>query len=190
MDSFSTATPKITTQLDAQKSKIRKLADADRNNKVLTVMADRAATVSIDDIHENVDAYLQYMLGVQLLYVSLVVTRLSDAMEAHFVGLCSIQVVMDSRRVRKATSTIRDFIAINSFVFSAVFGIAMLNSFHALNVLNIVYGTAGIVLINTAYLLGELKPENGFKVFFGTVISSLHFAFVVVTFLVAGCLDV
>lgn len=143
------------------------------------------ATKVVGEVRGGLEALMQAQLATGLLYVSLSVTQLSDAMEAYLVGLCSIQLLLDAGRPRKPDNVFAAFVTLLAFVTSAVLAIAMLDSFRALNVLNVCYSTVGVVPIMISLCLAPLRPGNGAKKIFGFIASLWHFAFLIAAFLVA-----
>ncbi|CAM6096414.1 unnamed protein product [Calypogeia fissa] len=121
------------------------------------------------------------ILGAGLLYLSLSVTTLSDVMEAYLAGMVAVQVVLATPRIRD--NRLVRLMSMSAFQLSAVLGIAMLDSYHPLNVLNLVYSFMWPIM-TTIFYYTERLPFNK-RCAWDMLVTFIQMVFSIAAFLIA-----
>lgn len=143
------------------------------------------------DLFEGITEFLFAMvsatLGSGLLFISVAATNLSDVVQGYLIGMCIVQVLVDTLR-----STIRCkpenfyvvFFTVVSFQASAAFGIALLDSYRPLNQLNAAYSVLGVI-VTVLTTLASVAEKRRLKVV-GFVAGLLQMVFCIAAFVIAN----
>lgn len=135
-------------------------------------------------------ALVTLLLGSGLLFVSVAAANLSDVVQAYMIGMCIIQLLVDTVRSTiscKFENFYAVYFTVLSFQVSSVFGIALLDSYRPLNQLNAAYTSTGglVAILITVASVGRTKR---YKVV-GFVAGLLQMVFCVAAFFVANRVD-